>query len=994
MMGLFKKRRGRSQSSGSVILQPHSEAAYEDACYLTHTRDGKPALGRRKQHSLLEDHGFDILGQSFAVPSRKDYEGQARPLTAVSQSSGLITAPTTPRPSREARKSSDDEDYARTYMYEDPKSHVTSRKTSGTSSTGSPLRSAPFAGRAHSVDQGSLKSHQPGTYRTNLSFVGPRIYNQHPIPPPPLPPPPPPPAMNWLPMPMSYSSNAYQPMPLSGFSYNNTLTARGPSTWPNPRHFLATQPVNPLGSTTARPAAIPVQQYNPRIGQSQSVMLPHTQTIPAAYPPSIFPPPPLPPQNWPHAYAMPSGRENISQQGLTPTSNAANIWSSVGQSEKSTGNKQGNDKFEHNADMQQHLSQRIRHLHTCTGCGKKRSARFQKAHPLKRGEMPALQYCHDCLADAADADYETSDREITRDIRSKKNRGDSNVEQLSSDEGYDTPERDYKIHNKHRRGFYSARKRDRAKSFCRRHISRLNSFHRRSLPARGSISSTEEYLSSVSSPSPDLRAACSGHVAPVSQARHGLERPNDRSVQAEVQVSGLPGERRSSVGSLNAKQNSPLVSTDQKHDEANNDEKGRTIMNDGSAVPRPRRTRIPRPRPQPQQMSTDINSRLSAVADDVACIFDEGHRSPCLDTGKTIGVASMSQPVEMATLSGSSNQTTPSATRKHDKLTNAPEVVGKGVHKERSSVPRAAIPGGPSRHTRKHGVRAPTDNSQTKLPGVKSKAIPQESTEKSKGYPESDFHSTESQTPSSHDLEINRKQATGHRPLASSVRNKRRPVSSKTNDLMDEPVPVFHWSEPLTPRDAPYVSNTQPPRVASDSWLGHQTEMEWAAEEMAERDLAFAGKLFDSLSGSFDGSATSTFARASLMTSNMSIVSYNSDSEGDEDTTPFIAKGAGTRENIEHAEVSKPMRQIEFSSEKDQEQKAAERKTLGELDVPRYKHSESTTTLLSYPRNNMNQQTDRRREDEQDDDSNSDYFLMSVTSSLVGHTGHSVDGFV
>jgi hypothetical protein len=54
------------------------------------------------------------------------------------------------------------------------------------------------------------------------------------------------------------------------------------------------------------------------------------------------------------------------------------------------------------------LSKRIRHVHVCAGCGKKRSKRYQKAHPLKRGEAPTRNYCYSCLQDAASTDSETS----------------------------------------------------------------------------------------------------------------------------------------------------------------------------------------------------------------------------------------------------------------------------------------------------------------------------------------------------------------------------------------------------------------------------------------------------------------------------------------------------------------------------------------------------------------------------------------------------------
>jgi hypothetical protein len=42
------------------------------------------------------------------------------------------------------------------------------------------------------------------------------------------------------------------------------------------------------------------------------------------------------------------------------------------------------------------ISKHIQHVHICAECGKKRSKKYQKAHPLKKGQVPDRSYCTKC----------------------------------------------------------------------------------------------------------------------------------------------------------------------------------------------------------------------------------------------------------------------------------------------------------------------------------------------------------------------------------------------------------------------------------------------------------------------------------------------------------------------------------------------------------------------------------------------------------------------
>jgi hypothetical protein len=99
-------------------------------------------------------------------------------------------------------------------------------------------------------------------------------------------------------------------------------------------------------------------------------------------------------------------------------------------------------------------------------------------------------------------------------------------------------------------------------------------------------------------------------------------------------------------------------------------------------------------------------------------------------------------------------------------------------------------------------------------------------------------------------------------------------------ELVHELKAKFYWEGPLTPTDLPCADGSHSPRVVSDLWSDLQTDMDREVEELAERDLAAAGKLFDSFSSTLDGSTTSTFPVASFVTrSNMSIARYDSESD-------------------------------------------------------------------------------------------------------------------
>ncbi|KAI1755076.1 hypothetical protein F4782DRAFT_432373 [Xylaria castorea] len=976
-MGLFRKGRSRSQSTISITPQPLLQDTDDDAfflpgidhVYLTHSKDGRPALGRKKPNNILQDFGFDILGQSFGVPSRKDYERQARQLSLASQSSGFLTAPATPRLSQEAQRPNIGR---QAYSYEDTKSPVARRKPSSIRSS---LTPAPTMMVQYS-NQDILNSQQHNTYRTSSSFLGPQASNQCRIPPPP--PPPPPSAVNWhrhpimntgvAPIPMSYYSAASHPTHLSGYAYNSVPISQGAQNWANPQHHMVAQYPNALGVTMPQPAVIPMMPHHQQFNQPQPAQIPYVQAIPAVHPSNIPPPPPPPPQqHWLQTCAMTTKKEEMPWQDTNRVSGARKIAKQNKQAEnRSRDATQAYEKLRGGDDITQHLSKRIRHVHVCAGCGKKRSTRYQKAHPLKRGEIPALNYCYNCLKDAADTDCDSSDRNVVNNSPFKENRREAIVPWPSSDEGHTILDGNY-AYKQSRRGPRRVKKPNLFGP-----LSRL--FSRRAppdsfAPPSTSFSSAEEASSRALSSVSDLRAVHSVRKAHVSQSRRNYKKNNNETIQEGANALALPRQRHSSVDSWIAKQSSPLIPAEKK------------------PITRPR-TRIPRPRPRPTLV--DIDNLLSAAADESTHIPDGERSSPDLDTDGVTKMAPRSHLAGMGALSEPLSQTVPNDTQQAAKRINTQGDVNKGRKKSGVSSSKVANPANTSSVAQSPQRKASMNDCLKTPVAVTSNSISNENANNSTDRLIQGFRSAASQIPSNCNPEINPDQSADFHTFPTSENSARRPVSDNAPVAADEPELFLSYDEPSTPTDVPYAGHTYPPHVVSDSWSDYNADLEREAEEMAERDLAFAGKLFDSLSGSLGGSATSAFPTTSFVTrSNISIVSYYSDSDhSDNDTATPSIKEAEVQEDVEGTKANKPIERIEFSSEEEQ-QNSAKAKTLTELPVAYREHRDRHKVEPSpSQRNNMYNQP----EDGQDDDDGVDWPPSPIGSSLMGHTGHSVDG--
>ncbi|RWA13419.1 hypothetical protein EKO27_g1673 [Xylaria grammica] len=941
MPAVVRRANKLPRSTGSTSSQPLLQEADRDTLflpmndhiYLTQTKDRKPALGRKKTGKLLEDFGFDILGQSLGVPSRKDYEREARPLSVVSQSSGLVTAPDTPRPSR-------------AHTHEDAESPVVYRKANSrhSSSTALPIEIARYKDPDHS-----------GSHPQNPSPLRPQAFNQHYIPPPP---PPPPSIVGWrkhsmsnigvAPIPMSYYDAAYQPTNLSSYSYNGPAGSHGVANWGNSQCHVPSQYLNHLGISMPQTTAIPMLPLYRQPSQPQPTEIPHAQTIPtfrsASIPPP--PPPPLPQQDWPQPLAMETGQAKASRQYPKQASNTKKAMGRAHQTENLIRDaRQTYENVKNSEAVKQRLSKRIHHVHVCAGCGKKRSTRFQKAHPLKRGEIPALNYCYNCLKDAADTDCHTSDEDagggspirkgctkrdkhdpsLTEAKKTRQNRKEASVPWPSSDEGHTIANGNY-TYEQSRRGPRWVKKSNRFGSFSRLFARKVTS-HSRPKSASRSIDK-----------------------APKSPIRLGDGGAGGRArAIREAEALALPRAKYSNVESRSTKHGSPLVPQVKEPDKVKNDAKVRTIS--ANRLPSAR-TRVPRPRSQLE--SARVECPPSTSTNDSAHVIGS---PPCLDAGDDDRVAPMLRPATMETFSNTSNRNTPNAARRtagrENTCDDAHERVKTGRPYSSAAADRTNVP----RDGSGLGLRAPVSESLRIPVDAGAEVALKEAADKPTGYIDTSFHSDEFRMPSNHGPQINPGQTETRHQVPSSDNSGRSPPSGNAPEVVGNPKVPFNWGEPLTPTDVPYVADPNPSCVVSDSWSDYQADIEREVEEMAERDLAFA-------------------------------VSYNSDSDHSHSGTATLSITEADAEK--DVEDYTPTKKIEFSDEEEQQQKFANSKSHIEPFVAHPKHSSNLIAgLLDRQQDNMYNESHSGQNVDDDVD-----YPSPVGSSLIGHTGHSAENLV
>lgn len=892
-----------------------------DNVYLTRTKDGKPAFGRKKPGKLLENFGFDIMGQSLGVPSLRDFERQSRPLSMNSQSSGVITVAGIHRRGRESQRL---DNSTHVLPYEDYDTPPLSRKASMRSLYAPPAHSA----MAQYNNEDIANSHQYATHRRSTTFLPRRAFNLPlplPLPLPPPPPPPPPsavmgcqdyPTLNSGRTPVQMGchtdrdSRAYMAHSMPSYPYRGFTTFQSAPNWEHPtqhrtQQYMSSQYPNSLGIPLPHGQAgtIPpyYQQFMP---PPQPVCHPQAQAMPAVNPVNI-PPPPQGQQEWLQNYAIATGRSGVSMHVTNWGGNfdtGTMQTSQVGNTSRRPGSIHGKGLVGAHG---RRPSRRIRHVHVCAGCGKKRSRGYHRDNPLKRGEIPKVDYCRKCVRDAEYTDSEASNTDASDgadDVSTKKdlktpdkdhatlsedNRASQNLRKLrmvalSTDEERAIASGEY-VYDSSRQGGRWIKK-SKSRGIFKRLFSRRTDLDSFPLPP-SSGSSAEESRSRASSPLSDSYPIRSFHKTPRSSARRGRKGVNRGSIAVEEEPVDLPRPR---------KHKSPLVPRETDSKLAENEA---CIQSPSKPAPtfaqRRSRSRIPRPQSQSQ---SDLH--LRQVPAEHPSLIDTSTSLPvsdvnsnqlCLETEDVANVVPVSQPTNMEPRSESPNQP----------FTNEPSLTTTQPHNQESSseklndvlvtssktVSCENTPG----EAPPPGVQPPRNEFPNRRATVASDVSTNESVRKPM------YESDEIRVRFEHKVQFDPELPTNFHAFPASVDYEDPSLVDDLPELVYEPNRRYHWEEPLTPKDLPYAAGFDPPHFANSSWSDLHTDMDQQVEEMAEQDLAAAGKLFDGFSSAMAGSATSTFPTGSYTRSNISIESYDSDSgvEGTESGETAKAKQIG-----------------------------------------------------------------------------------------------------
>ncbi|RYO74707.1 hypothetical protein DL764_010764 [Monosporascus ibericus] len=443
MLRLARGRNGsestNSQASRPLLQDPDLYLPDRSNVFVTRTKSGKPAFARRKDNDLLRDFGFDLLGQSFGVPSRADLERQSRHTRNASQSSGLITLPDTSQ--YPARKS----------IFDNEESEAEPEEL--------PLlvgKEKPNIRRPPTPPRGILKRPKDDAYFASYDGLGhPPMSYPHPSSMgfQPWPPPPGhfPCSKHWVggAPPLNFSSYQHQPPQLlshvPGYPPQVAYNGGTPS-WVSPQAQAAHQYVNPLsysgpetGSVPVLPTQHPYPPYPP-------------YTAPAPYFMPGPPPPSLPPGfQGPRATPPRGNYPNLHTSKVKHAEVSHNPAATSPDSPYSNEKNAETNKVEDDTKVNRNVSKRIRHYHICAGCGKRRSREYQKAHPLRRGEIPKPAYCARCIREADFSNSELSDIDAADDHSLVQLGLGTTRSASSSDDEYDVRRNRYaSIKSRHR----------------------------------------------------------------------------------------------------------------------------------------------------------------------------------------------------------------------------------------------------------------------------------------------------------------------------------------------------------------------------------------------------------------------------------------------------------------------------------------------------------------------------------------------------------------
>jgi hypothetical protein len=418
------------QNSGKIYLP-------DGQTYVTKTKSGKPILARKKGDRVLREHGFDVLGQSFALPSRVDFKPGQSP-AAVAPAARVEPSRGTASP-RLIEIDSDEEEIilaARMKRLNQDSARSSSRSTGNPRSILRRVSSSePQFPKDTSPWPVPTTKHEPSVFSRDMSRASSlsrgrsptretserRRFAVH---------------DSNNSSPSEFDSLGSYFVPVASPQYNPH--AVGHTMTPSQNPFTVWSPVEPCFTTPSvadsnAPCNMPAQHAVYRAGNSvpaASHGMQHThaplQYMKPSHPVTFMPPPPPPP---PGFVAVGQGASTGGNKNMTgPDQEEEQIkehFETVVKPTLAPDERDGKTKKfgEHQSleTAKKHkgksdtkpsevtLRMDSKHKHVCAGCGSTRSKHYHVTHPLKKGEIPETSYCRRCVAEAEYTDSEAGE---------------------------------------------------------------------------------------------------------------------------------------------------------------------------------------------------------------------------------------------------------------------------------------------------------------------------------------------------------------------------------------------------------------------------------------------------------------------------------------------------------------------------------------------------------------------------------------------------------
>ncbi|KAI1206401.1 uncharacterized protein F4807DRAFT_438886 [Annulohypoxylon truncatum] len=629
--------------------------------------------------------------------------------------------------------------------------------------------------------------------------------------------------------------------------------------------------------------------------------------------------------------------------------------------------KQGDRKTKKMKGAGRDIGKHIQHVHFCAGCGRVRSKRYQKEHPLKRGQIPDRDYCTKCqreavLAesdDADDTDVNVSHNETRADILEADHRVQNATEY------HQTPTVTTNVSctdcSKERYGKKACGSRKKNKSGC--------------FSSSSSILTDSTVAEGYTMLPPSVSSAGESDVGVTASAR-GPKTGQHKCRRSKSLVGETAQKVDSSVPPL-----SPDASRENKEAILNND------------------TRMENSNPAANTEGDEPNIYANSACAPSKTPFENHSRfsqqpSPEVlpKTRPKISPQSVSDRPEVTPLyyDGHDEMNTSMYTdhyhRSIDRETQAPQATYSDDHYRNSRNKQPTNGFCKSVHEYNHPCES-MKNSHVYEPQARAYATPR--------YEQPAVESEVSQRERSHRRRVRRHQDGGrayrHEHGEGHMENAMGPETPCDPDY------VSGWDLPPTPIDLSHAYQTTDPYFMGETWdanQGGEEELGQGYEFMAEEDLISAAKFFDDMTGPFCDSGTSSFPMPKSMTrTEISIESCYSRRGADGSTLPPAAYELYESSELDSTadKEESQAKTLEFSSKVDRDEKTARRTGSGASSTyyhrqkPRERQSESSLKL---------REENPCYSDERETGSSLDLSPRDPASSTIAHTGHSLEGLL